>query len=83
MDMETLRHEAIHSAQMRELFYIPFYIIYIAEWLAKIIFRRLNARQAYFSISFEREAYNNQHDPLYLSRRKIFSQWRRKAGFKS
>ncbi len=29
---ELINHERIHSAQMRELLYLPFYIAYLAEW---------------------------------------------------
>ena len=25
-------HEAIHTAQMRELLYVPFYIVYLLDW---------------------------------------------------
>lgn len=77
IDQGTLRHEAIHTAQMRELLYLPFYLAYVVEWLIYIIFKGMSPRKAYFAISFEREAYRNQHDPFYLSRRKFFSQWRR------
>ena len=28
-----LRHEAIHTAQMRETGYVGFYLLYLAEWL--------------------------------------------------
>ena len=33
---ETLNHEKIHSAQMREMLYIPFYIWYLLEWLLRL-----------------------------------------------
>ncbi len=32
---ELINHERIHSAQMRELLYLPFYIAYLAEWLVR------------------------------------------------
>ena len=70
----TLNHEAIHTAQMRELLYIPFYLLYIFEWVYRLIFCRGNA---YRNISFEREAYANQSDLGYLKHRKMFSMWRK------
>lgn len=33
----TLNHKAIHTAQMKELLYIFFYIIYFLEWLVRLI----------------------------------------------
>lgn len=33
---ETLNHEKIHSAQMREMLYIPFYIWYLLEWILRL-----------------------------------------------
>ena len=61
-----LNHERIHIRQQVELLVIPFYIIYIVEWFFK----------GYYGISFEREAYENDKHLNYLSKRKIFGQWR-------
>ena len=68
---QLLNHERIHTAQMRELLYVGFYVLYVAEWLVRLLHRG----NAYRNISFEREAYANQHDLTYLSRRKHYS-WR-------
>lgn len=68
----VLNHEKIHTAQIRELLYIPFYIFYVAEWLIRTIQFR-NSFEGYKHISFEREAYENDHDLSYLKRRKMFS----------
>lgn len=54
-----LNHELIHTAQMKELLYIPFYLWYVFEWLIWLAIYR-NARKAYRNISFEREAYDKQ-----------------------
>lgn len=63
-----INHEKIHLAQQLELLIIPFYIIYLIEW----IFKR------YRNISFEKEAYANQEDMNYLEwRRKPYSMWRK------
>ncbi|OJU52984.1 MAG: hypothetical protein BGN96_17615 [Bacteroidales bacterium 45-6] len=65
----TINHEKIHTQQMRELAFFPFYLLYVAEWMFKSI-RRRSFRQGYLSISFEREAYANQEDLSYLEKRK-------------
>lgn len=70
----TLNHEAIHTAQQRELLFVFFYVLYFFEW----IFRLMTGPQsAYRDISFEKEAYSHQSDEGYLANRKPFSQWRK------
>lgn len=69
-----LTHEEIHTAQMKEMLYIFFYIWYAAEWLIKLIIYR-NAKEAYYNISFEKEAYVHQGSYLYLSIRKHYAWW--------
>lgn len=64
-------HERIHTAQMRELGYIPFYIWYVLEWLV-LLLRYRNLFLAYRNIRFEKEAYNHEDDLNYLSRRKHY-----------
>lgn len=68
----TINHEKIHTAQMRELLYIGFYVCYLAEWFVRLFMKG----NAYRNISFEREAYNNDVNLSYLKRRKWFAQWR-------
>lgn len=68
-------HESIHTAQMKELWYIPFYLIYIAEWLFYLTKKR-NFVEAYHCISFEREAFANQSNYRYLEKREKFAQWK-------
>ena len=72
IDSHVINHERIHSAQMRELLWIPFYMIYVLEWLWLLI-RYRDPHKAYLSISFEREAYCHGHDLTYLSRRQHFA----------
>lgn len=71
------RHEKIHTAQMRELLFLPFYIIYFVEWIVRLFQHRFDLDKAYMAISFEKEAYANQDKESYLRRRKPFSQWRK------
>ena len=67
-----LNHEKIHSYQMLELLGIVFYILYVTEWLIRLI-QYKDRILAYRNISFEREAYTNDKDLNYLSRRTLFS----------
>lgn len=64
-----VNHESIHTSQMKEMLYIPFYLWYVTEWLVKLLFKG----NAYRNISFEREAYDNQYNLNYLKERKHYS----------
>ena len=70
-DKVMLNHERIHTAQMKELGYIFFYIWYVLEWLVKL-FQYRDSYKAYRNIRFEREAYENERDLNYLKRRRRF-----------
>ncbi len=72
IDSHVINHERIHTAQQRELLFIPFYIFYFIEWLIRLIQYR-NWDKAYRNISFEREAYAHGHDISYLKKRKHYS----------
>ena len=65
----TLNHEAIHTAQMKELLYVGFYLWYVIEWLVKLF---IYGKQAYRKISFEREAYTYDAYEGYLTIRKPY-----------
>ncbi len=67
-----INHEKIHLRQQQELLIIPFYMLYITEWLLRTIWY-LDSYRAYQNISFEREAYGNENQSDYLSQRKPFS----------
>ena len=68
-------HERIHTRQMRELLYLPFYLLYICEWFFRFLQTR-NFLLAYFNISFEREAYDHQNEPDYLTSRACYAWFR-------
>lgn len=72
LDPIELNHELIHSAQQRELLYIPFFLWYGIEWLF-LYFKYKDWTTAYFHIRFEKEAYIHQNDLTYLKKRKHFS----------
>lgn len=67
-----INHENIHTAQMREMLWVFFYLWYGVEY---IIVRLFHGKQSesYHDVSFEEEAYNNDQDLGYLSRRKHFA----------
>ena len=63
VDDELINHERIHLRQQIEMLIIPFYIWYLIELYTK----------GYYNISFEREAYANDHNLNYLKKRRIFA----------
>ena len=68
MDEITIRHECIHIEQQRELWVIPFYLLYGFYWLKGKIAGMSND-DAYFNIPFEKEAYRKMYDEDYLEKR--------------
>ena len=64
-----INHELIHTAQMKEMSYVPFYLWYVLEWLVRLTMKG----NAYRNISFEREAYANEYNQDYLRHRKPYS----------
>ena len=70
-DLVFLNHEKIHIRQQLELLVVPFYVLYLLEFLVKWMVLK-NRFKAYKSISFEREAYDNEHDLGYLKKRKWY-----------
>ncbi len=68
----VINHEQIHTAQMKELGYVGFYILYLIEWLIRLLVNK----NAYKNISFEKEAYKHESNLDYLSSRKRYAQWR-------
>lgn len=69
---KMLVHEGIHTKQMQELLYLPFYVWYLLEWLVRLVMYR-DRHKAYRNISFEREAYANQDNVFYNARRKRYA----------
>lgn len=67
-----INHERIHLRQQAELLVLPFYLLYLIEYLCKLIIYRSHDK-AYRNISFEREAYRNDEDLNYLKKRKFGS----------
>lgn len=68
---ETINHESIHIQQQKELLVLFFYLWYFIEFLIRRIFT--NSDKAYETISFEKEAYENEKNPDYLKDRKFWA----------
>lgn len=66
-----INHEKIHIRQQLELLILPFYLWYFVEYLFRLI-QYKDRKQAYFNISFEREAYKNEKDLNYLKQRSFW-----------
>lgn len=69
---KDLNHEKIHSAQMRELLYIFFYLWYGIEWLI-LLFKYKDTSKAYKNVRFEKEAYAQQDNEYYLNYRSHYA----------
>lgn len=67
-----INHEKIHIRQQLELLVLPFYVLYLVEYLFRLI-QFKDRRKAYYSISFEREAYANEKDLNYLKKRSFWN----------
>ena len=75
----TYNHESIHTEQMLDFVFgikplqllggIIFYILYVFEWLIRLML----PENAYRNISFEKEAYTNDRNQDYIKSRKRFS----------
>jgi len=70
-DTRIVNHELIHWEQQAEMFFIFFYIWYVAEWLVRVALK--GRRGAYRSISFEKEAHGNDGDKDYLHERRRYA----------
>ena len=73
MSEKDFNHEAIHTAQMKEMLYIPFYVWYVIEWIVKLF---IYGKNSYRHISFEIEAFENDDNLNYLSSRTRFAWWK-------
>ena len=85
IDDNMLRHERIHTRQMREMGYLPFYVWYLTAWLIRFLWafvslpfadkkrRRHHLYGAYANLWFEREAYQHASDAHYLKHRRHYA----------
>lgn len=71
-DVILINHEKIHLRQQLELFIIPFYFLYFVNYFLNLL-KYKNHYQAYFNISFEKEAYRHENELDYLYNRKPYN----------
>ena len=71
-DFVLVNHEKIHFRQQLELLIIPFYVLYLLNYLINLM-KYKNHDQAYFHIVFEKEAYACDQNLEYLKQRRFFS----------
>ena len=69
---KTDRHETTHGLQQLETLWVLFFIIYLVEYLIKLLIT-FSHKRAYKSISFEQEAYNFEWELDYNDRRKHYA----------
>jgi len=71
-DVILINHERIHLRQQLELLVIPFYLLYVTEFLIRLL-QYKGWKRAYRNISFERECYLNESNLDYLKTRKFWT----------
>ena len=71
LTQRDFNHEATHYVQQKEMWYVFFYLLYGLEWLIKYSIV-LDAKKAYYLISFEREAYENDTYKNWIQERPRF-----------
>jgi len=71
LNSRFVNHEKIHIRQQIEMLVLPFFIWYAIEFLFRWM-QYKNRREAYYNISFEREAYQNEKDLGYLKQRSFW-----------
>jgi len=72
-DKVMLNHESIHIKQQLELLVIPFFIIYILNWVYNMIIFKGDPVKSYQELFFEKEAYANENNLSYLNSRQKWS----------
>lgn len=71
VNQRMINHEFIHTKQMKELWYIGFYLWYLIEWIIRLF--QYKGHEAYRNICFEREAYDNDFYMYYMISRKPYT----------
>ena len=71
---QIINHEKIHLRQQLELLLLPFYTLYLLNYLINLLYY-MEHDKAYQNIVFEREAYINDRNLNYLKARKFWA-WR-------
>ena len=67
-----INHELIRTEQIKELLYIPFYILYLCNYIHNLFIYK-NHKDAYRNIYFEKETYDNETNLDYIKTRKKYN----------
>ena len=70
-DAVLLHHEKIHLVQQLEMLIVPFYLVYLTNYLVNRL-KGQNHRTAYLNIIFEKEAYGHEQNLNYLKERRFW-----------
>ena len=68
-----VNHEGIHTLQQVEMLFVFFYVWYLVEYVVRLFLCRFDTDWAYRSISFEQEAYANEHNLDYRRHRRFYA----------
>lgn len=60
-----INNEKIHSFQIKELYYVGYYILFVIEYLIKLLFT-FSFKRAYNEVSFVKERFDKQRDYNYV-----------------
>lgn len=71
-DEILINHEKIHLRQQLETLIVPFYVLYISNYVFNL-FKYRNHDEAYMNLYFEREAFWNESDLDYLKNRRFWA----------
>ena len=71
-DTVLIRHEMIHLRQQLETLILPFYLAYLLNYLFNLL-RLKDHNLAYLNIVFEKEANENEANPVYLINRRFWA----------
>ena len=71
-DKVLLNHEKIHLQQQLEMLVIPFFLVYVIQFLY-LLLKYNKWSVAYENVMFEREAYQQERDLNYLKNRPLWN----------
>ena len=73
---EYINHESIHIRQYIETLIVGLVVIALLQYLYALLVLRKSRTQAYYYMSHEQEAHQNDHNLNYLKEKKLFSYYK-------
>ena len=73
LTVKDINHEKIHGRQQIEMLWLLFFVWYGIEYMVRWICYGFDGRLAYRNIGFEQEAYLNEDNEFYITKRKLYS----------